>query len=209
MNFNNAKKDSNMPEGQSILRVDSSARIDGSVSRGLTDKLIAQLRNAMPDARILLRDVALGSVPHVNPAWVSANTTPADIRSADQREALAVSDSLVAEVQAADILVIGCPIYNFSVPASLKAWIDQICRAGLTFQYSPQGPIGLLKDKMAYVIITSGGTEMDGPVDFATSYMRHVLSFIGITNVTVIASDRLMIDADAAQARAHAAIDGV
>jgi FMN-dependent NADH-azoreductase len=198
-----------MPEGQSILRVDSSARIEGSVGRGLTDKLVAQLHNAMPDAHVLSRDVALESIPHVDPAWVSANTTPAENRTVEQRATLTASDTLIDEVQAADILVIGCPIYNFSVPASLKAWIDQICRAGVTFQYSPQGPIGLLKGKKAYVIVTSGGTEMDGPVDFATGYMRHVLSFIGITDVTVIASDRLMIDANAAQARAEAAINAL
>jgi FMN-dependent NADH-azoreductase len=194
---------------KTLLRIDSSARISDSIGRALTDRLINQLSTNEPGLAVITRDVAQEALPHVDASWVAANNTPVDQRSAAHHAALALSDSLVAEVQAADTLVIGCPIYNFSVPASLKAWIDQICRAGVTFQYSPEGPIGLLKNKKAYIVITSGGTAMDGPADFATGYLRHVLRFIGITDVTVAASDRLMIDADAAKARAEAMIDAL
>ncbi len=192
-----------------ILRIDSSARVEGSYGRVAADALIEKLMHAHPGAAITLRDVGRDSIAHVNADWVAAGFTPDADRTAEHRAALSVSDSLVGEVKAADILVIACPIYNFSVPASLKAWIDQICRAGVTFQYSPTGPIGLLEGKKAYIVITSGGTEMDGPADFATGYLRHVLGFIGITDVTVIASDRLMVDEEAAKARALADIDAI
>jgi FMN-dependent NADH-azoreductase len=187
----------------SILRVDSSARVEGSYGRTLTDQVISKLNTADAKASVIVRDVAQHSIPHVNAEWLAANYTAVDDRSSAQKQALAQSDALIAELQTSDILVIGCPIYNFSVPASLKAWIDQVCRAGVTFRYSPDGPVGLLEGKRAIIVITSGGTAMDGPADFATAYLRHVLSFIGITDVTVIASDRLMIDETAATARAQ------
>jgi FMN-dependent NADH-azoreductase len=186
-----------------ILKIDSSARQEGSFSRALTDQVIDKLRASNPHTDVILRDVAKDNLAHVDTNWVTASNTPEADRTPEHRAALAVSDSLVHEVQAADILVIGVPIYNFSVPASLKAWIDQICRAGLTFAYSPEGPKGMLEGMKAYVIIASGGTPMDSPVDFATGYMRQVLRFIGITDVTIIASDGLMVDADAAHARAQ------
>jgi FMN-dependent NADH-azoreductase len=190
-----------------ILRIDSSARDEGSYSRALTDQVVSKLQVSNPGAEILLRDVANGNLPHIDSVWAAATNTPEADRSAEHIAALALSDSLVDEIISADILVIGCPIYNFSVPASLKAWIDQICRAGRTFSYSPEGPKGLLEGKKAYIIIASGGTEIDSTVDFATGYLRQVLSFIGITDVVVIESDRLMIDADAAHARAKNIIE--
>jgi FMN-dependent NADH-azoreductase len=192
-----------------ILRIDSSARTTGSYGRTLADQLIQKLQNKQGGASVVTRDVAQDSIAHVNAAWLAANYTPAPDRTPEQKTALAQSNVLIEEVQSADVLVIGCPIYNFSVPASLKAWIDQICRAGVTFSYSAEGPVGLLKGKTAYVVITSGGTVMDSTHDFATGYMRQVLGFIGITDVTVIASDGLMIDEAAATARAKAGIEAV
>jgi FMN-dependent NADH-azoreductase len=189
-----------------VLKIDSSARQEGSFSRALTDQVINKLQASNFDTDIIVRDVGKDSLAHVDTNWVTASNTSETDRTSEHRAVLAVSDSLVQEVQAADILVIGVPIYNFSVPASLKAWIDQICRAGLTFAYSPEGPKGLLEGKKAYVVIASGGTPMDSPVDFATGYMRQVLKFIGITDITIIASDGLMIDADAAHARAQGII---
>jgi FMN-dependent NADH-azoreductase len=189
-----------------ILRIDSSARLAGSFGRTLTDKVVEQLQNANSGASLIIRDVAQNSIPHVDASWLAANYTPADDRTEANQQALAQSDALIAELQSSDIIVIGCPIYNFSVPASLKAWIDQICRAGVTFRYSPEGPVGLLEGKRAIIIITSGGTEMDSNVDFATGYLRHVLGFIGITDVSVIASDRLMVDEAIATARAQAQV---
>ncbi len=192
-----------------ILRIDSSARTDGSYGRVAADALIEKLMAKHAGASLVTRDVGQESITHVNADWVTASLMPEDDRTAEDHQALWLSTALIGEVKAADILVIACPIYNFSVPASLKAWIDQICRAGITFQYSPTGPVGLLEGKKAYLVITSGGTQMDGPADFATGYLRHVLSFIGITDVTVIASDRLMVDEEAAKARALADIAAI
>ena len=119
-----------------------------------------------------------------------------DQRSTEQNDALALSNQLIAQLQSADVLVIGVPIYNFSVPAALKAWVDQICRAGVTFQYTENGPQGLLEGKRAVIVIASGGVPIDSPADFATPYMKQVLSFIGITDVEVIPADSLMSDPD-------------
>jgi FMN-dependent NADH-azoreductase len=189
-----------------ILRLDSSARVDGSYGRMLTDQVIEKLREKEPGASVIVRDVGQQAIHHVNADWLAANYTPADARTPANRQALAQSDALIAELRSSDVIVIGCPIYNFTVPASLKAWIDQVCRAGVTFRYSPEGPVGLLEGTRAIIVITSGGTKMDGPVDFATGYLRHVLSFIGITDVTIVASDLLMIDEAAATARAQARV---
>ncbi|MEM0935867.1 MAG: NAD(P)H-dependent oxidoreductase [Pseudomonadota bacterium] len=183
---------------QSVLRLDTSARHTGSVSRELVDEIIARLN----PAAVTVRDLANAPVPQVDEAWIGANFTPEEDRTDAQRKTLALSDTLVSELKAADTLVIGLPIYNFGVPAALKAWIDQVARAGVTFRYTADGPVGLLEGKRAIVAVASGGTETGSDYDFASGYVRHVLGFLGITDVTFVAADRLMIDADAARATA-------
>ncbi len=173
-----------------ILEVAASGRNDGSVSRMLSADLIGALEERHGDVELTRRDLSNG-LPFVNEAWINANFTAAEERSAEQRATLAESDSLVAELKAADVLVIGVPIYNFGVPAALKAWIDMVARARLTFRYTENGPQGLLDGKKAYVVIASGGVPVDSAVDFATPYLRHVLGFIGITDVDVIAAEQL------------------
>ena len=168
-----------------VLEVSAGARSEGSISRQLTADLVAALESRHGNVEITRRDVAEG-LPFVNEAWVAANFTPDEERTGQHRQTLAFSDALVAELMAADIIVIGAPIYNFSVPATLKAWIDMIARARLTFEYTEKGPRGLLKNKTAYVIAPSGGVPVGSPVDFATPYLRHALSFIGITDVQFI-----------------------
>ncbi len=183
---------------QNILRIDASARRTGSVSRDLVSKIIDRIG---PSASVTTRDLAEG-MSLIDESWVGANFTPAADRSDEQREKLALSDTLVAEINAADTLVIGLPIYNFGVPAALKAWVDQVARAGVTFQYSEYGPKGLLEGKRAIVAVASGGTEAGSDIDFATGYIRHVLGFIGITDVEFVTADRLMVDADGTMAKA-------
>ena len=178
---------------QTILRVDASMRKNGSVSRDLTDALVARLQ--ANGAEVVSRDLADG-IPLVNEAWINANFTDPAERDADQRAVLAQSDALVAELKAADTIVLGVPIYNFGVPAALKAWIDQVARARETFRYSEEGPVGLLVDKKAYVVIASGGTEVDSAIDYATGYLRHVLGFLGITDVEIVPADKLMFEAE-------------
>lgn len=179
---------------KTVLRIDASARHEGSVSRDLTDKVINHLK---PD-HILNRDLAKTPVPQVDQNWIDAAYTPVKDRNDDQKTALQQSDILVDELMTADTVVIGCPIYNFGVPAALKAWIDQIARVGVTFSYTADGVAGLLKDKRVLLIVTSGGTQVGSDIDFATGYMRHVMGFIGLTDVAIISADQLAIDPEAA-----------
>ncbi len=181
-----------------VLRVDASARLEGSFTRQLADLMLRELDERVPGLSVSRRDVSAG-LPFVDAAWIGANLTEPDARDAAHRQALAKSDELVAEVMAADVLLIATPIYNFSVPASLKAWIDQVARARLTFRYTENGPQGLLADKKAYVLATSGGTEVGSAIDFATPWLKFVLGFLGITEVEVIAADRVMLRGDAAR----------
>jgi FMN-dependent NADH-azoreductase len=184
----------------SILHVTSSISPSGSNSTTLGAELAAKLGGS-----VTTRDTTTG-IPHVDPAWAGANFTPADGRSADQKAKLALSDTLIAELQTADTLIISVPMYNFSVPSNLKAWIDHIARAGITFNYTAEGPKGLLDGKRAYLVITTGGTPVESPVDYTTAYLQQVLNFIGIDDITVIAADRLMVDMDKAMDNARTKI---
>ncbi|MDH5618638.1 MAG: NAD(P)H-dependent oxidoreductase [Gammaproteobacteria bacterium] len=168
-----------------VLEVQASARGEGSISRDLTADLIAALEARHGELNITRRDLAKG-LPFIDEAWVAANFTPDEDRTSTHRQILSRSDDLVAELQAADVIVIGAPMYNFSVPAVLKAWIDMIARARLTFEYTGNGPRGLLEGKKAYVVVPSGGVPVGSPADFATPYLRHALKFVGITDVEFI-----------------------
>ena len=190
-----------------ILRVDSSARRDGSETRSLNDAFISRIE-ATVDSTVIHRDLALDAPGFVNETWVSAAFTDPDARSDTQAAELTASDALVAELEAADVIVIGAPIYNFSIPAVLKAWIDMVARARLTFRHGENGPEGLLKNKQAYVMMAHGpgGTSIGSAKDFATPYLRHVLGFIGIHEVEFISAAEVKEDAcrlDAALARAQ------
>jgi FMN-dependent NADH-azoreductase len=187
-----------------VLRVDASMRTEGSVSRSLADTLIKQL-NA---DTLTHRDLANG-VPIIDQEWINANfTDPAD-RTEEQKQTLATSDDYVNELKVADILVIATPIYNFHVPAALKAWVDLIARARETFRYTETGPVGLLKDKKAYIVITSGGTALQSEHDFVTAWLTHILSFIGIEDVTYIDASALMINENEVISRAASTINQI
>lgn len=179
---------------KTILEVNASARHKGSVSRQLVSELVDSFGNGGP-SRVIRRDVASG-IAVVTDDWVVSSQTAKEARTQQQMSALETSDELIKEIRQADILVIGLPIYNFGIPASLKAWIDQICRAGETFSYTKDGPVGLLKNKKAYLVITSGGIASGSELDFATDYLKHVLGFIGIDDLEIIAADRLMFQGD-------------
>jgi FMN-dependent NADH-azoreductase len=173
-----------------VLEISASARSEDSVSRKLTRDIVGALEGRKGSIRLTRRDLADG-VPFVDEHWVQANFTAAEERSGRQRETLAFSDELIAELQEADLIVIGAPIYNFGIPAALKAWVDMVARARVTFRYTENGPEGLLKGKRAIIVIASGGVPVDSAVDFATPYLRQALRFIGIDDVEVIAADRL------------------
>ena len=188
-----------------VLEISAGARSEGSISRQLTGDLISALDGRYGDTELSRRDLADG-LPFIDEAWVAANFTPEEERTGQHRQTLAYSDTLVAELVAADVVVIGAPIYNFSLPATLKAWIDMIARARLTFQYTENGPEGLLKNKKAYVVVPSGGVPVGSPMDFATPYLRHALSFVGITDVEFIGAQGADRGNDAALDNARARI---
>ena len=170
---------------RTILRIDASMRRQKSVSRMLADEMVAALGARKSSVNVITRDLASG-IGIVNAAWIEAERTSEEHRTSDQRALLTQSDALVAELQSADDIVIATPIYNFSVPAALKAWIDLICRDKITFVYENDSPRGLLSNKRATVIVTSGGTLAGKDIDYTTSYIRHILGFIGVTDVTMI-----------------------
>lgn len=193
-----------------ILRVDASMRTQGSVTRELADKLVTKLSANSPTnsaTTVTERDLANG-IDLVDEAWINANFTDPAERSSEQKAALAASDTLVNELREADVVVITAPVYNFHVPAALKAWIDMVARARETFRYTENGPEGLLTGKKAYVVVASGGTVLGSEYDFISGYLTHVLGFIGITDVTMIDSSGLMMD-DQKAAQAAESIDAL
>jgi len=192
---------------QNILRIDASMRKNGSYSRTLGHRLIAQLKS-QTSSNVKERDLADG-IPFINEAWINANFTGVAERTAEQRSVLSYSDALISELKNADTVVIGLPIYNFNVPAAFKAWIDQVARANVTFRYGDNGPEGLLEDKKAYVIISSGGTQLGSDIDYVSDYIDHVLGFIGIKDVTIIDSSGIGRNEEKVIADAHAIIEGI
>ena len=189
---------------KTLLRIDTSARRTGSISRDLTDAIAARLN---PETTIT-RDLA-DALPQIDENWVGANFTPADMRSDEQRATLALSDTLVEELRAADTIIIGVPVYNFGVPTALKAWIDLIARAGETFKYTDTGPVGLLENKKVYIAMASGGMPVGSPVDFATTYLKHVLNFVGLTEIETIAADGMSIDPESSLKAANDAVANI
>lgn len=185
-----------------VLHIDASARHQDSITRALTARIVARLG----DAEIIRRDLDT-ALPIIDETWVGANFTPADARTEAQKDTLTLSDTLLGELLRADTVVIGTPIYNFALPANLKAWVDMIARAGESFRYTENGPEGLLTGKRAILVVASGGTALDSDADFATPYLRFVLNFVGITDIEVIAADRMALDPDSTRAAAEAAVD--
>lgn len=196
---------SNHPESLRVLRIDASARGADSVTRRLQDAVIERLRHLHGSIQLTTRDVSDG-LEFVDAHWVGANYTGAGQRSPEQQARLALSDRLVDEVDDAQLLVIGVPVYNFGIPAALKAWIDLVARVQRTFRYTDNGPEGLLGGRKAYLVFASGGVKAGSEMDFASSYMRHVLGFLGITDVELIAAEGVAVDHDQAVQQAQARI---
>jgi FMN-dependent NADH-azoreductase len=175
-----------------LLKIDSSPMGKHSISRKLTSEFAATWQKTHPAGKVISRDLTVTKLPVVNGVWIGAAHAPEDSHSPEQREELAVSDKLIAELQQADEYVFGVPMHNFSIPATLKLWIDQVARAGKTFSYGADGPKGLLTGKKATVLIASGGvyeqTAMES-LNFVTPYLRAVFGFLGITDVKIIAAE--------------------
>jgi len=195
-----------------ILQINSSARSTGSESTRLADAIVAKLRAATPDAQVTRRDLAADPHPAIDEATLGALFTPADKRTAEQAARVALDDALIAQVQAADVIVIGAPMYNFGVTTQLKSWFDAIARAGVTFTYTANGPEGLLKNKKVYVTLARGGMHKNGASDTQVPYLKTFLAFLGLTDVTFVYSEGLGMGPEAvakAQAQADADINAV
>jgi FMN-dependent NADH-azoreductase len=175
-----------------LLKIDSSPMGENSISRKLTAEFAATWRKAHPGGIVVSRDLTKTEIPVVNRAWIGAAHTREDSHSPEQKEALAISDTLIAELQKADEYVFGVPMHNFSIPSTLKLWIDQVARAGKTFSYGADGPKGLLTGKKATLLIASGGVYEQGTamesLNFVTPYLRAVFAFLGITDVKIVAA---------------------
>ena len=180
-----------------ILQINSSARRDTSHSTRLATRLVERLRETALESKLTVRD--LNSAPHpvLDEAALGALFTPADQRTQEQAARVALDDTLIAEIQAADIVVLGVPMYNFGVPAPLKNWIDAISRAGVTFRYSEKGPEGLLKGKKVYVALTRGGQYRNTPADTQVPYLKTVFTFLGLTDVQFVYAEGLAMGPDA------------
>ena len=196
-----------MTQPMRILRIDSSAKTETSESRRLTDRIIHGLKTNGKSLDVTVRDLN-ESLPQVDTAWIEANNTPSDDQTDEHKKTLTLSDTLVAEIEAADTLIIGVALYNFSITASLKLWIDLVCRARKTFAYVDGSPKGLMIGKKAIVCFASGGTSFGSDIDFASGYLRHILGFIGITDVTFITADKHLMD-DQSVINANAAVDAL
>jgi FMN-dependent NADH-azoreductase len=184
-----------------ILQVNSSARAyangAGSISTRLGDELVHALRAAHPGAHHTLRDLARQPHPVLDEATLGALFTPAEARTPEQAARVALDDALIAEIQAADVVVLGAPMYNFGVSVQLKNWIDAISRARVTFQYTAAGPEGLLKGKTVYVVTTRGGVHRDQASDTIVPYLRNVLGFLGMTDVHFVYAEGLAMGPEA------------
>lgn len=190
-----------------ILHISASIRGDESVSRTLSRKLAEGLATKS-GGTVTERDLSANDLPYVDAAIFAANGTPAEERTVHQQQLAAIADTLIAELQAADTIVLGVPIYNFGVPAIVKAWADLVARAGTTFAYTPDGPKGLLDSKKAYITAASGGTPVGSDIDFMTPWLKFFLGFLGIHDVEIIAADGIMsADGEAKIAAAHEAVE--
>ncbi len=190
-----------------ILQVNSSARSwtngQGSQSTRLANELVEQLRAAHPGATLTLRDLTATPHPTLDEAALGALFTPAEQRSQEQHARVALDNALIAEVQAADVIVLGVPMINFGITTQLKNWVDAIAKAGVTFKYTATGPVGLVEGKKVYAVLARGGIYRDQESDTQVPYLRQLLGFLGMTDVEFVYAEGFAMGPDA-EARALA-----
>lgn len=161
------------------------------VSTQLSGELLAGLHRIHDNLHLTTRDFSTDPVPYLDGAWLKALFTPAADRTEEQSDKVAYSDALIAELQAADVLVIGVPMYNFAVPGMLKSWTDHVARAGVTFKYTDKGAVGLVTGKKVYLVLALGGKHDEGVTDHMRPYLRTLLGFLGMTDVEIVVADGL------------------
>ncbi|WP_285009270.1 FMN-dependent NADH-azoreductase [Pedobacter faecalis] len=181
---------------KTILHLTSSPRQEASVSISLGKAIVEQLQQRYPESRVEEVDLLQRNIPHLNAQHLKSFFTPTEQLTAADQEAIRHSDNAINQLMAADLIVIGAPMYNFTIHSSLKAWIDHITRAGKTFKYGEHGPEGLVKNKKIYLAVASGGVYTEGPYqpyDFVVPYLKSMLGFLGMTDVTVYRAEGLNI----------------
>jgi len=195
-----------------ILQINASARAEGANSTRLADAITARLTSRHPGAVVEVRDFARNPHPVLDEAALQALFTSADQRTPEQAARVALDDALIAQLQSADAIVLGVPMYNFGVPVQLKSWIDAIARAGVTFRYTADGPQGLVTGKKVYVALARGGLYRDTPADTQAAWLKTVLGFLGMTDLELVYAEGLAMGPDAASkglAEAEAQIEAI
>ncbi len=179
---------------KTLLQIKSSIFSDGGQSSRLAERFVAAWRDANPGGKVMVRDFAREPVPHLDAARFGAFLAKPAERTPEQRAVIAYSDALIDELKRADVVVLGLPMYNFGVPSALKAYFDHLARAGVTFRYTANGPVGLLTGKQVYVFAARGGLYQGTPRDTQTAYVREFLSFLGMADIEFVYAEGLAID---------------
>ena len=195
---------------KNILQINASLFAENGQSTQLADRFVARLRKQHPEARLVRRSLGADPVPHLDGARFGAFLSKPEERTPEQQAVLDYSDALIAELKAADVIVLGLPMYNFGIPSQLKAYFDHVARAGHTFKYTENGPVGLVTGKKTYVFTAAGGKHAGTPSDVETDYVRIFLRFIGIEDVEFVYAEGLAYGEPAKQqalAQAHQAIE--
>ena len=195
---------------KTLLQITSSIFTDAGQSTGLVKRYVAAWREANPDSKVVVRDLAKDPVPHIDAARFGAFLSKPDERTAEQQEVVDYSDALIDELRQADVVVLGLPMYNFAIPSTLKAYFDHIARAGVTFQYTDKGVVGLLKGKEVVVFAARGGAYVGTPLDTQTAYVVDFLAFLGMDTIEFVYAEGLAMGDERKQnalVKAHAAIE--
>jgi FMN-dependent NADH-azoreductase len=193
-----------------IMQINASARTNGANSTRLADIITTRLKVKNPEAEVVLRDLATNPHPVLDEPALAALFTPPAQRTPEQAARVALDDALIAELKSADVIVVGVPMYNFGVPVQLKTWIDAVARAGETFRYSEQGPVGLVTGKKVYVALARGGLYRNTPADTQVPYLKSILAFLGMADIEFIYAEGLAMGAEFAKkgfAEAEARLD--
>ncbi|NIF04795.1 FMN-dependent NADH-azoreductase [Chryseobacterium sp. Tr-659] len=179
-----------------VLHIISSPRSEASVSKKLGNAVVEKISAKYPDSVFKRRDLANPLFPHLEESHINAFFTPAEHRTSEQLESIALSDTVIAELQEADIIIIEAPLYNFSITSTLKSWLDHVARAGVTFRYSENGPEGMIKNKKVYLAFSSGGVYSEGErqaYDFVVPYLKQTLGFLGMMDISVVRAEGLSV----------------
>lgn len=176
---------------KTLLQINSSLFGENGQSSRLSNQFVEAWKQANPEGAVISRDLGAAPVPHLDGERFGAFLSKPESRTAAQQEIVAFSDALIDELRSADVLVLGVPMYNFGVPSQLKAWFDHIARAGVTFRYTENGPVGLLGEKKVYVFAARGGVYVGTPKDTAAAWLRDILSFIGLPDVEIVYAEGL------------------